>query len=187
VLAAILLSPQIFVRGLNLYHYLLCSGLNVCLLNAVSELFLKNFKRKFLYNANEGLPSSVNYVDFYITIRKYSNWIVLSTYFRYSYAGGKFKCAYAEETGCDGHTGFAPVGTPSQSRVIKGNFSRVHWNFYIYSLKMIQYNKPSLIRLQLVRIEIWKIINAVHRWVYNLKDTWHLGRHMESLVCSDKT
>jgi hypothetical protein len=38
-----------------------------------------------------------------------------------------------------------------------------------------EYSKPSLIRLQLIRIEIWKMENSVHGWVNALKGTWHLG------------
>jgi hypothetical protein len=41
------------------------------------------------------------------------------------------------------------------------------------------YNKPSLIRLQLIRVSDNPDINmknAVHSWVHTLKDTWHLGR-----------
>jgi hypothetical protein len=46
---------------------------------------------------------------------------------------------------------------------------------------LFYYSKPSLIALQLIRIEIWKMKNAPHRWVHTLKDTWHLGRQMRNL------
>jgi hypothetical protein len=41
--------------------------------------------------------------------------------------------------------------------------------------------KPSLIRLQLIRIEIRKIKNSVHGWVHTFR------KADETLVCSDKT
>jgi hypothetical protein len=44
---------------------------------------------------------------------------------------------------------------------------------------VIQYSKPSLFRLQLIRIKVWK--NVVHSWVHTLTDTWHLGRLMSHL------
>jgi hypothetical protein len=43
-------------------------------------------------------------------------------------------------------------------------------------------SKPSLIRLQLIRIEIWKMNNSVYRWVHTLKDTCDLGRQMSHSV-----
>jgi hypothetical protein len=36
-------------------------------------------------------------------------------------------------------------------------------------------------------MEIREMKDAVHCWVHILKDTWHLGKAGESLVCSDKT
>jgi hypothetical protein len=35
-------------------------------------------------------------------------------------------------------------------------------------------SKPSLVRLQLIRIKIWKIKNSVHTWVHTRKDAWDL-------------
>jgi hypothetical protein len=42
-------------------------------------------------------------------------------------------------------------------------------------------SKPSLIRLQSIRIETWNLENALHSWVHNLKDAWHLERQMSHL------
>jgi hypothetical protein len=36
------------------------------------------------------------------------------------------------------------------------------------------YSKPTLIRLHLIRTEIWKV-DSVHSWAHTLKDTWDLG------------
>jgi hypothetical protein len=36
-----------------------------------------------------------------------------------------------------------------------------------------EYSKPSLIRLQFIRFEIWKTKSSVHSWVHT--DTWDLG------------
>jgi hypothetical protein len=43
------------------------------------------------------------------------------------------------------------------------------------------YSKPSLIRLQLIWIEVWKIKTAVHSWAHSLQDIWHLGWQMSHL------
>jgi hypothetical protein len=44
------------------------------------------------------------------------------------------------------------------------------------------YSELSLIRLLLIRIETWKIKNAVHTWIH----TWHLGRQMSHLSVQTK-
>jgi hypothetical protein len=45
------------------------------------------------------------------------------------------------------------------------------------SMCMASFSNPSLIRLQLIRIEIWKMKNSAYSWVHTrtLKGTWYLG------------
>jgi hypothetical protein len=47
-------------------------------------------------------------------------------------------------------------------------------------------SEPSQIRLQLLRIAIWKMENAVRSWVHTLKDTRHLRRQMSHLSVQKK-
>jgi hypothetical protein len=57
---------------------------------------------------------------------------------------------------------------------------------------LLHHNHPSLIRLQLIQIEIWKMKNAVHSWMHNFgrlmshlsvqKKTWALSSHLHYYV-----
>jgi hypothetical protein len=53
----------------------------------------------------------------------------------------------------------------------------------------MRYSKPSGIRSQLIWMSdnpVRNKINAVHNWVHNLKDTWHLGRQTSHLSVQTK-
>jgi hypothetical protein len=45
-----------------------------------------------------------------------------------------------------------------------------YWNF--------QTHRTRCSHIQLFQIEIWKMKNVAHGWIYTLKCTWHLGREI---------